>query len=40
LPGCSSAATLTDAEWRTIEPVMGQCATLTADLREMVNACL
>jgi len=31
---------LTDAEWRTIEPVMGQYATLTADLREMVNACL
>ena len=31
---------LTDAEWRTIEPVLSCYATLTADLREMVNACL
>jgi len=31
---------LTDAEWQTIEPVLGGYATLTADLREMVNACL
>ena len=31
---------LTDAEWLTIEPVLGGYATLTADLREMVNACL
>lgn len=31
---------LTDAEWQTIEPVLRSYATLTADLREMVNACL
>lgn len=31
---------LTDAEWRTIEPVLCSYATLTVDLREMVNACL
>ena len=31
---------LTDAEWQTIEPVLCSYATLTADLREMVNACL
>jgi putative transposase len=31
---------LTDAEWQTIEPVLGSYATLTVDLREMVNACL
>ncbi len=31
---------LTDAEWQTIEPVLRGYATLTADLREMVNACL
>ena len=31
---------LTDAEWETIEPVLRGYATLTADLREMVNACL
>jgi len=30
---------LTDAEWQTIGPVVCQDATLTADLREMVNAC-
>ena len=31
---------LTDAEWQTIEPALRGYATLTADLREMVNACL
>lgn len=31
---------LTDAEWQTIELVLGDYATLTVDLREMVNACL
>lgn len=31
---------LTDAEWQTIEPVLRSYATLTVDLREMVNACL
>ena len=31
---------LTDAEWQTIEPVLRGYATLTADLRGMVNACL
>ena len=31
---------LTDAEWQTIEPVLRGYAALTADLREMVNACL
>jgi putative transposase len=31
---------LTDAEWQTIEPVLRGYTTLTADLREMVNACL
>ena len=31
---------LTDAEWQTIEPVLRGYATLTADLREMANACL
>ena len=31
---------LTDAEWRTIAPVMSVYRTLTADLREIVNACL
>jgi putative transposase len=31
---------LTDAEWQTIEPVVCGYATLTVDLREMVNACL
>ncbi len=31
---------LTNAEWQTIEPVLRGYATLTADLREMVNACL
>ena len=30
---------LTDAEWQTIEPAPRGYATLTADLREMVNAC-
>ena len=31
---------LTDEEWQTVEPVLGSYMTLTADLREMVNACL
>ena len=31
---------LTDAEWQTIEPILRSYATLTVDLREMVNACL
>ena len=31
---------LTDTEWQTIELVLSCYATLTADLREMVNACL
>ena len=31
---------LTDAEWQTVEPVLRSYATLTVDLREMVNACL
>ena len=31
---------LTDAEWGTIAPVMSVYRTLTADLREIVNACL
>ena len=31
---------LTDAEWQTVEPVLRSYMTLTADLREMVNACL
>lgn len=31
---------LTDAEWDTIAPVLSTYTTLTADLREMVNACL
>ena len=31
---------LTDAEWQTVEPVLCSYATLTVDLREMVNACL
>jgi len=31
---------LTDVEWQTIEPVLCGYTTLTADLREMVNACL
>jgi putative transposase len=31
---------LTDAEWQTIELVLCSYATLTVDLREMVNACL
>lgn len=31
---------LTDGEWQTIEPFFAIYRTLTADLREMVNACL
>jgi len=31
---------LTDAEWETIAPHLAVYPTLTADLREMVNACL
>ena len=31
---------LTDAEWATIEPLLSCYATLTVDLREIVNACL
>ena len=31
---------LTDAEWRTIEPVLRSYVTLMVDLCEMVNACL
>src|ERR671928_160998 len=31
---------LTDAEWATIQPVLSCYGTLTAELREMVNACL
>ena len=31
---------LTDAEWVTIAPMMSVYRTLTADLREIVNACL
>ena len=38
--GRRSPSNLTDAEWQTIEPALRGYATLTADLREMVNACL
>jgi putative transposase len=31
---------LTDAEWATIAPVFSDYETLTADVREMINACL
>jgi len=31
---------LTDTEWETIEPFFAVYTTLTADLREIVNACL
>ena len=31
---------LTDAEWATVAPMMGVYGTLTANLREIVNACL
>jgi putative transposase len=31
---------LTDAEWATVAPLFAGYATLTVDLREMVNACL
>jgi transposase len=31
---------LTDTEWATIQPLFAVYTTLTADLREMVNACL
>ena len=31
---------LTDTEWETIKPFFAVYTTLTADLREMVNACL
>lgn len=31
---------LTDPEWSTISPFLAVCRTMTADLREMVNACL
>ena len=31
---------LTDAEWATLQPVLSGYVPLTADLREMVNACL
>jgi putative transposase len=31
---------LSDAEWATVEPLFTGYATLTADLREIVNACL
>jgi putative transposase len=31
---------LTDAEWATVKPLFSGYQTLTADLREMVNACL
>lgn len=31
---------LTDAEWVTVGPLFSDYATLTVDLREMVNACL
>ena len=31
---------LTDAEWATVEPLFSCYATLTADMREVVNACL
>lgn len=31
---------LTDAEWATVAPLFSGYATLTVDLREMVNACL
>src|SRR5918911_4368649 len=31
---------VTDAEWATIRPVLSCYGTLTAELREMVNACL
>jgi transposase len=31
---------LTDVEWKTIEPLFSGYEPLTADLREMVNACL
>ena len=32
------ASDLTDAEWEKIKPLLVDCHTLTADLREMVNA--
>lgn len=32
------ASDLTDAEWKKIKPLLIDCHTLTADLREMVNA--
>jgi putative transposase len=38
--GRRTPSDLTDAEWRTIEPVLRSCATLKVDLRERVNACL
>jgi putative transposase len=31
---------LTDAEWALLAPLFAGYATLTVDLREMVNACL
>ena len=31
---------LSDAKWATVEPLFSSYATLTADLREIVNACL
>jgi putative transposase len=31
---------LTDAEWKTIAPLFSGYDSLTADIREMVNACL
>jgi len=38
--GRRTPSDLTDAEWRTIEPVLRSCATPKVDLRERVNACL
>ena len=38
--GRRTPSDLTDAQWRTIEPVLCNYATLKVDLREMVNACL
>ena len=37
--GRRTPSDLTDAEWQTIEPVLHGHATLTANLREMLNAC-
>ena len=38
--GRRTPSDLTDAQWRTVAPVLARYTTLTVDLREMVNACL